>query len=48
MSYPVKPEPAPLDRFIGELRALSAGTREEAYLEAVQQLHAAQSVARRR
>lgn len=31
----VKTEPALLDRFIGELRAVSAGTGEEAYLEAV-------------
>ena len=31
----VKSEPALLDRFIAELRAVSAGTSEEAYLEAV-------------
>ncbi|MBX9605940.1 MAG: hypothetical protein K2Y51_06925 [Gammaproteobacteria bacterium] len=31
----VKSEPALLDRFIGEMRALSAGNGEEAYLEAV-------------
>jgi len=31
----VRSEPALLDRFIAELRAVSAGTRDEAYLEAV-------------
>lgn len=31
----VRSEPALLDRFIAELRAVSAGTREEAHLEAV-------------
>lgn len=31
----VRSEPALLDRFIAELRAVSAGTSEEAYLEAV-------------
>ena len=31
----VKSEPALLDRFIAELRAVAAGTGEEAYLEAV-------------
>jgi hypothetical protein len=31
----VKSEPALLDRFIAELRAVSVGTSEEAYLEAV-------------
>jgi hypothetical protein len=31
----IKSEPALLDRFIAELRAVSAGSSEEAYLEAV-------------
>jgi len=31
----VKSEPVLLDRFVAELRAVAAGTSEEAYLEAI-------------